>query len=90
MSTDTTPITVTLTDEERGDLRDWYDQSGTWHVRMAALYRAVEDLIADRLEVAWEQGWVARGNAYEVGDNPYAPDATTGTIAPEFLGAAHE
>lgn len=62
---------VTLTQEQRGELRDWFDEPGRWPERMAALYRLVESVTADRARLAWEQGWVARGNDWDVSDNPY-------------------
>lgn len=68
-----------LRQSERAKLRDWYDQSGQWIERMSALYALVEAMIDRRtkkaLALGWEQGWVARGNGYEVGENPHAtPD----------------
>lgn len=57
--------------EERAELRDWFDQPGLWAERMSALYRLVEHIAVERMEAAWEQGWVARGNEHAVTANPY-------------------
>lgn len=40
------PVTITLRESDRAKLRDWYDDSGPWPVRMAALYRVVEGIAA--------------------------------------------
>lgn len=66
---------VELSPEHRALLRDWYDQGGRWSERMSALYRIVEQIASDHVDgasaVAWEQGWVARGNDWAVSDNPH-------------------
>ena len=67
---------VTLPPEQRAALRDWFDESGYWAERMTALYRLVERMLAERAELAWEQGWVARGNHWDVEANPYTTPTT--------------
>ena len=61
--------------EERADLRDWYDTSGTWISRMTSLYALVKRLGHRRARLGWEQGWVARGNGWDVTDNPYGTES---------------
>lgn len=64
-----------LDEDERGELRDWFDTSGRWSERMTNLYRLVESIVSKRqrqaMALAWEQGWVAAGNHYDANDNPY-------------------
>jgi hypothetical protein len=62
---------VDLTNRERSSLRDWFDTSGPYPWRMNALYRLVRRVARNRARLAWEQGWVARGNEWDVTDNPY-------------------